>query len=270
MQAAIITPIPELPSFGGLTDYHLILANNCTNDTYRQWYINAITQGDFVILDNSAHELGEGTRPETIISILDQGLFPSEIVLPDRMFFGEDTVRGSIKAYKYLENKVPADTGFMVVPQGRTLDEYLHCAVNLLVNIPKITCIGVSKDYEVWPGGLRALIFNILGLLPYLSYGVTNNMPKPSIHCLGWGRDLSQLMGLTDIEEIRGIDSAKPIVFAQGDIELDILDIKSSVPIPYPGRVHNFMESTLTPDQKGLAYANINTFMALAQGKWFV
>lgn len=250
MRAAVIPPTPDLSIFGNLSDYHLILNHICrANPDYLEFYKNRIKAGDFVILDNSAHELGEGESWEELLETI-KVLKPSEVILPDRMFFGEDTVEGSIEAWNNLKDKVPKGTLFMGVPQGRTFREYLDCAVELVIHTG-ISTLGISKDYEVWPGGLEALVRE-------LNYIIDKVAKRPmQIHLLGWGRDVTHLSKLKSLENVRGVDSAKPIVY--GIHGITIPDDITTTP-PYPKRIPNYMTTPVPVTMYPEILRNIRRF----------
>ena len=252
MRVAIIAPTPLLKEYAVLGDnYHLTLAHQILEGgEYLNFYRQRRVLGDYVILDNSAHEFGEGLNLGRLATAI-QLLAPQEVVLPDRVFFGDDTLALSTEAYQYLAPKY-SSLRLMGVPQGRTRQEYF-CCLEGLVDLG-VTALGVSKDYEVWEGGLVSLVEEVLRLAP--------NLP---IHLLGWGRDLPQLWSLatTFPDQIRGVDSAKPLVYASQGLYLS-MDPGAVVP-EYPRRSPNFFHlQDLDPPT---ALHNITVFRSWAQGQ---
>lgn len=219
---------------------------------YRQFYQDRAREGDYIILDNSAHEFGSATHWEDLIE-LGEELNVSEIVLPDRLFFGEDTYNMSKKAFKLLRSR-SSRIRTMGAPQGRTPQEFLRCLFKLLDL--GVDTIGISKDFEVWPGGLRALVED-----------VCRESNDVDIHLLGWGRDLRQLFLLGSCpwlrSRIRGVDSAKPIVFAAQGIRLPSSPWET---LPaYPTRPDDFFSLASIPEH--LLLHNISVFQAWAKGE---
>lgn len=247
MRVAIIAPTRHL-SLLATTNYHLILAHKVLEcQEYADFYRERSQQGDYVILDNSAHELGTGLPPEQLAAAASI-VQASELVLPDRLFFGEDTVERSNQCFDSVRQGI----NFMAVPQGRTLSEWLFC-LNELLHLT--TTIGISKDYEVWEGGLATLV------RLSLSHGAT------SIHLLGWGRDLGQLLLLQEFTQIRGVDSAKPIVFASSGVALPDPELfrARTTRIYYPKRGEgDYFDTVLDRKQMSLAQHNISIFRKLA------
>ncbi len=224
MKTAIITPTPLLEKYGnGGDDYHLILSHLVhESDTYATYYSSRSREGDWVILDNSAHEFGAGETSERLLRAIERTR-PSEVVLPDRLFFGGDTVDDSREAASRILHDFP-DLKLMGCPQGRTLSEWLECLFGLIKI--GVYSIGISKDYETWRGGL-----------PQLVSIVSKIVPNHPIHLLGWGRQWEDLRTLAKMP-VRGIDSAKPLVYAYAGISL--ADVQS-VPT-YPRRPRNFFD----------------------------
>lgn len=260
MKTAIISPIPCLKQYATQGDgYHLILASLVQKSReYRDFYADRRQQGDFVILDNDAHESGVGQSANSLVALV-HDLHPSEIVLPDRLFMGDDTIENSKATMNLLlrecGNDMPRTMG---VPQGRTFEEWFDCARDLLKL--GVDTIGISKDYEVWPGSLPMLI-KVVGSLVY-TYAA--HMPI-QIHMLGWARNLQSLYSVatTDFDttsiQLRGVDSAKPLVYARAGVRLDLAN-----PIlpSYPQRPHDFFTSDGI--YHDLAMENIHAFQQYA------
>lgn len=230
--------------------YHLLLSHLVRQSgEYVHFYKERGQIGDFLILDNSAHEFGTGTRTLQLIECL--RLVPcNEVVLPDRLFFGEETISRSSKAFKQIKDQFP-DIHTMGVPQGRTLLEWLDCLEGLLDL--GVDTIGLSKDYEVWPEGLCRLV----------KFVVNQSHAGVDIHLLGWCQDSEQLLriGQTKPNWVRGVDSAKPLVYARVGIEM----VRQGKQPPYPHRSEDFFE-TFFIDEK-LAMKNIEIFRSYAKGE---
>lgn len=256
MKIAVIPPATLLQSYGILGDkYHLCLSHEVlTNVGYAEFYQRRRQEGDFVILDNSAHEQLEGQSLDQLV-LAAQYIGPSEIVLPDRLFFGDDTLERSTEAYERLRTEFPS-TKLMGVPQGRTISEWVTCLEGLLQL--GVDTIGISKDYEVWPGGLACRVLD-----------VGERHPSVDIHLLGWGRELWQLRNLEESGLVRGVDSAKPIVYALHGVELPDVITPETAP-KYPRRKNDFFvgpKSGEYPEEfHRIARANIAAFRREARG----
>ena len=253
MKCAIITPIPLLETYAVLSDnYHLILGHILTKEPqYMEFYKARAAEGDFVILDNSAHEFGVGSNIDGLINLAIE-VGASEIVLPDRLFFGDDTLYYAQQAYYKVRREIPY-ISIMGVPQGRTLAEYSECLQGLVEL--GVDTIGISKDYEVWPGGLKSIVGLILMMYPDIQ-----------IHLLGWGRDLTELYKIGKLFKgrIRGVDSAKPLQYA--DCMTEIPSDPGQVMPEYPRRDLNFFHLDYSDIPMGIALMNIQTFKKWAKG----
>ena len=268
IKTAIIAPIqllstyssPEIPGEG----YHLLLSNLFGSPMYVQYYTDRKTDGDYIILDNSAHELGHGENLSEMLKKIDR-VGPNEVVVPDRLFFGDDTVRNAETFIPNFRRHFGTGIKLMGVPQGRTPGEWEACARDLLAL--GVDTIGISKDYEVWGGGLVTRLHAIR------VYAQTFGLKVP-VHMLGWGRELQQISEFGDYQIgfgdehtgawIRGMDSAKPLVYAAAGIALSM---SLSMPVPdYPSRMPNFFglgNHEINPD---LALQNIAVMRAWANG----
>ena len=266
IKAAIISPIDLLDKYSSPEvkgeGYHLMLSNLCQKNSdgykdfrYLDYYRERSAEGDFIILDNSAHELGHGESFDAMRSIISD-VRPSEVVVPDRLFFGEDTVANAEEFIPKFRKEYGTEIALMGVPQGRTTEEWDACA-QMLISLG-VDSIGISKDYEVWPGKLigRFLVIKELAL----DYGL-----QIPVHMLGWGRDLAQIVDFRSFTEttgedatgawIRGTDSAKPLVYAEAGIKLPN-SITTPSPV-YPKRKVNYFELQAQDIREDLARHNI-------------
>ena len=242
MKVAILAPIPHLEAFC-TTDYHLVLSHLVHQDPEYAEFYKRQSSHSYIILDNSAHEFGKETDGERLLEAAEL-CGAHEIVLPDRLFFGRDTLRKSTAGYKYLSDVVLLGTNFLVVPQGRTLKEWRECLRGLL---ELSTTVGLSKDYETWPGGLPRLAKIIM------------KEGGRQIHLLGCPRSVGQLLKLRRLPGVRGTDSAKPLVLAsQGQVFPSSKDIRKDTELDYVGRKGDYFHDTISTAY--LPFASCNTF----------
>lgn len=202
MKVAHIVPDAYLHLLTDVTDYHLVLSFRLkASGVYRDYY-TGLSSDHFLILDNSAHELGTGHGGYEYYQLAEE-IGAQELVLPDRLFMGDDSYELSYEAANDIEKHLEhnPDVGYVVVPQGRTIDEWYQC-MKRQVEIPGVQTVGLSKDYHVWDGGLELLVDLITDAHPFLN-----------IHLLGLSRVFSPgIFG--HAEQIRGVDSSKPAVAA--------------------------------------------------------
>ncbi len=255
MRVAIITPVPLLADYTEIIGSdHLVLAHLVlTSKIYTDYYRQRSNDGHFILLDNSAHELGDSIRTDLLIETA-RRVNASEIALPDRVFFGDDTLRTSQAAIQTYRRELPK-TSVMGIPQGRVAREFYDCFEGLCDL--GIDTIGLSKDYEVWPGGLLGIVLEMR----------RRRGAEIPIHLLGWGRELYQLYLLgkqKEVLNIRSCDSAKPIVYAAAGIQLP-LEPTHDVP-EYPRRPGNFFQLSQKDLDKSIVSHNIDAFKIWAGG----
>lgn len=263
MQSTIIPPIPNLDLAEG-RQYHLILTHLLADHHYLAFFREQAKKS-FVILDNSAHEHKTGEQASVLLQ-QSRILQPSEIVLPDHLFDYRDTVHRTTKALAYfnacLEDLPQSVKRFMIVPQAENVFEYRQCLEELVSafsvywdhfdGFPDLT-IGVSKDFEIWDGGIYGLLEKVV--LPFRD----NHCPKNTqIHLLGWGRKLWDLKEISrDMGSlIRSTDSAKPIIYGLHDIPI-LPYVKAPT---YPGRPKDYFITRIPEDKIGLIKQNIEVF----------
>ena len=146
---AHIVPVNSLEKIQS-RGYHMCLANIVAkNPKYAEFYASlAQDHHHWVLMDNGAAE-GEQLRLEALLECYDI-VQPNEIVLPDTLYDGQDTLRKMEKAIvkidEHYQYKVPFS--LMAVPQGRTLEEWYECVKQMVAN-PRIKTIGISKFLQI-------------------------------------------------------------------------------------------------------------------------
>ena len=272
MKAALIPPIPELHRFGS-GSFHLLLSHLMGDPRYFKHYKAQREHGAYLVLDNSAHESGIGERAGVL---LDQALAlkAQEIVVPDCLDDAEGTIESGLSAIEHWfegerrEEARELNPALMYVPQGATKDDWVTCLSELIrlqmyaarkLQARQDFVIGVSKDYEVWDGGLEALLTQYL--VPLRENAARRGI-KISVHLLGWGRDLWKLDELRrQFPWIRSTDSAKPFVYALRNITLNH---DHSEPPKYPGRGKTYFVRNMNERQRVIARTNVRVFKQLA------
>lgn len=268
MKAALIAPVPMLRAFG-FGSLHLCLDEVAKHyPSYRAYYRERAILGDHIILDNSAHEHGHGNDHAGLLKRA-KLMLASEIVCPDELFSDTGTIDRTSNALIYFKESedVLGKIRLMMVPQAPLEEEGIPVqalrsvwddCLQMLCKMHEETfpgrpfTIGISKDYEVWPGGLYDLIHNYVWPARQ-EYGF-------DVHLLGWGRNLGALQQLRqDFPWIRSVDSAKPFVYGYRMIPIDPLN-----PPKYPGRPENYFDLVFNQGQSIMSYYNAFVFKAAA------
>lgn len=267
MRAALIPPIPELPRFQHY-GIHLILSHLLKDKRYTRFYRDRRDKGDYLILDNGAHENGAGESPEVLIAKAD-ALGVQELVLPDVLFDRRGTIERTKQMLKWIAGPgwsaycIAGCPRLMVVPQGKDRADWAACLASLLRTWDYWTrlmpgpisppVIGISKDYDEFRGGLPYMIGHYIE-------PVFKDRPC-DIHCLGWPNDLWAIAIIARMFPwVRSTDSAKPFVYAKNAI---LLEPGGNIP-KYPRRDPDYFTEDFTTAQRTLALRNVSVFCATA------
>jgi hypothetical protein len=225
MQAATILPTNHLHLIRS-RNYHMCLAQLIGIDQkYTEFYKEQAKKEDsYVIMDNGVIE-GD-CRP--IEEIVKKALMigADEIILPDVFVNQAETLDKSYRALRYVKDNFPLK--LMAVPQGKTFDEWMDCAIAMIdwdidcIGIPKVLVKIAGRD-----GRLAAL--ELLG----------NKLRGLDIHLLGcWTTPLEVLFierAVKDkkIRPVRGVDSAIAYVYTRAGLNITDQDRPDSNPIHF-------------------------------------
>lgn len=250
--------------------FHLLLTHLLSRRAYMKHYIEERQNGAYLVLDNSAHEKGEGEDAASLMAMAIK-LRAQEVVVPDVLFDSEKTIDKAVHAHEtWYEaghpGMVTLNPALMYVPQGENIFAWHDCCNELLNlhmyaaqrhNIRRHCVLGISKDYEMWDGGILALMGSVIPTLAkYATRGI-----EIKVHLLGWGRDLWALNRVAaSYPWIRSTDSAKPFVYGIHGVELD----PSQDPPQYPKRPKGYFGYKMDVVQQLAAEHNVGVFMATA------
>lgn len=139
---------------------HLLLTSSLGDDYSLGAYTDAIERGHTLILDNDAWETQQGASTPAVVQAIRQ-LAPNPtiasyddaqlvIVLTDVLMDAEETVQRSIIAAHELDHALPrVRFSYMIVPQGRSLQEWTSCLLSLLSAsryFPRlVTRVGITR-----------------------------------------------------------------------------------------------------------------------------
>jgi len=195
------------------SDIHILLAHRVLVDKeYVSYYNKRQKQGDFLILDNSAFELGSSLS----LDLLTKAIVlcnPDEFVLPDVLKNKQETIKRSIKFLSEFKNK--DYMRFMAVPQGKNIEEWVTCYEYFAQN-KDINTIGIGAIYASDIFGNREKTKKYVSGRDYLidqisQLGVLNKL-KPH-HLLGLSDSGHlELSELSKYEWIRSCDTSAAFV----------------------------------------------------------
>jgi hypothetical protein len=122
-QFAFEVPFANLDYASMFGDYIFALAHLIdTNPVYANWVTNR-AEGMELYLDNGAYELGHSMDIDHYVHII-EALQPTVAVVPDVM---SDLPKTLNLTKQFFDKKLPTGTQYMVVPQGKTTDEWIIC-----------------------------------------------------------------------------------------------------------------------------------------------
>ena len=235
---ATIVPLKHLNKIIG-DEYFMALSHVAGNGEYLNFFRERVEEGKYVILDNSAIEMG---GPETFETYLEKALLmkASEIMLPD-IFPDPVATLKEAKRCMVLLKKRKYSGNVMVIPQGETMLEWLSnardlCRIRELSilelgrNYWEATTVGISYRHADLFGGNR---LNVLWLLDSILPGYQK------IHLLGAKMD-PRFEARPAIKQfgVRGIDSSFPCVYTRHGIKITPEFLSGS----RPTREINFLE----------------------------
>jgi hypothetical protein len=233
-RVAHITPIPLLAELllPSGTRTHLVLTDLVLNSwIYSQFYRNRITEdGHWVILDSNVFETGKEVDPEETLEAV-RRLNPSEVVLPDDMESALHTLELSVQTANMLEREGYRGQ-FMVVPHGRTVEDYLKCMTSLVMEVFRAgrnLTIGLQEEIPQLFGMSRQEMAKRIML-------ETSGDTRVQLHYLGVSETLTDEISNWSKSRIRSIDTAKFVVWGLTGTRLTQTDVRKDGAPEYPGR----------------------------------
>lgn len=145
--------LTEMDKHSCLGVNHLLLAHDVVKHVliYERLFAedNIWRAEGHVILDNSAYELKRSVDTLMVWEAADITR-PDVIVLPDVYLDGPGTVRETTKVFDdwmRIRESAPWKSEFMVIPQGKTFEEWVRCA-EAFAGLPEIEWWGVPRNFR--------------------------------------------------------------------------------------------------------------------------
>jgi hypothetical protein len=211
MRLALIPPY-SLLTFGGNTNYHLMLPQLTGSFWYRSLYtFRGLDQNQYVILDNGAAE-GCTVTPNELTDIAER-FKVDEVVLPDVMY---DTLQTSVKVWEFMRAIEGSEHDYKLglVATGRSGEEAYEFALGMVDQWPdKIDVLYLPRLLvtEEYPWRRLDLARNIHEVLPDLP-----------IHFLGANSHFIEEMRYAgELDFLRGMDTSAPYNYAFAGEALD-------------------------------------------------
>lgn len=201
-------------------NYHLLLAHDVAKDPGYGEFFDKLHMYT-VIMDNSVIELGNAVD----LGVIKQACHnvpPTTVVLPDVLLDAKATVDSCQaalvewrSAFADLLDKPIAYTsfkrGFMIVPQGNTIEEWAWCAEQFK-NEPNINFWGIPRNLVSKIGTRRDAI--------EIAHALN---PERVIHLLGFSDNIIDDVICARSRFVEGIDSAVPLRIASEGHEMSFV-----------------------------------------------
>lgn len=196
-----------LQAHGMLGIHHLVLAHDIVvpdkSKIYDEIFGNRKWDpSELVILDNSVIETGNAVDLSMVADAMSI-CQPTCVVLPDVLLDADATITACRDALISWPKKLGADTKYMYVPQGKTLQEFFEAAVaNELIDDERITHWGVPRNL------VKQMNTKSRGIACKMLYELN---PKRQIHMLGFSDRMADDFACATFPEVASIDSAVPL-----------------------------------------------------------
>jgi hypothetical protein len=212
-----IAVLEELYKKGYLARYELVLAHDVIKHPLRYKALFH-GKGHFIILDNSSVELG---HPMSSSLLLDAANYTAAnvVALPDFLHDKDKTVEAVKLFWKKLSNAERSRYAWMGIPQGRDLDEFEECVIEICKILQQPPRFWGVPRWIANEWGSRAKAVKILQHRLYrpLGHDSTNH---DYIHILGMSNNLADDIRCVRMPYVMGIDSANPIVLGLHGFEI--------------------------------------------------
>lgn len=213
IKTAIIAPASHLRQYSALGDIemaltHLIVPNigfehtKSVKENYVRYFRQRSDEGKWIILDNSAYEIGkleaqsatgQGLGPELVLQAAEL-IKPSIVIAQDVLCDREATYEATKDFIRYADKKGLLGTvQIMAVAQGKTKDEWLS-SFEELSELDNVDQVGLSKisvplafgDSQVEDGCVaRARLQCTKDLVTYFSGEQLSFLHRIKVHLLG-------------------------------------------------------------------------------------
>lgn len=258
MEIVPIPPTSLIAHAAGICKYQFALVHECErygahSEYVRQYQKIGSSPDHYLILDNGAFELGSSMPLDRIIEWMDI-LCPNEVVLPDRMFMADETIRMSLEALRQLRLTRLTDSSgrkytpaFQGVVHGRNHKEWLDCA-HAMFDMG-VDVLAIPKDYEAWSGGREVLLEMVQRI----------GLP---VHLIGMEKDYFEFLNWRCTELVRSMDTAKPYIMAYNHTRWfhgEVYVYGSRVAFKHP-RPQNYFDLNFDTYQKACAKENLEAW----------
>lgn len=206
----IIAPTAYLEKYAVLSNKHLVLAHLVEADeTYANFYKRMRDRGDYIIMDNSAFELGESYAPDKLIELAGR-CGANAIVLPD--YPGKAPKYTIEAAEQWIPLFKKAGYECMFVPQSEKGDwegwvhAYQYAATNPNIDVIGMSILGIPNALpHIHVAYARVVATQILK-----DRGILSSTKKHHYLGLNSGPNL-EIPSLLKMDALFSCDSSNPV-----------------------------------------------------------
>ena len=193
------------------------------NEQYREFFYRCKEEGQYIIMDNSLHELGHAYDESRLLHWINE-LQPNEFIVPD---VWEDKTQSIVKAREWSNIKLPKEVTKVAVVQGKNYEEaIIGYQTYKDLGYKKIAfSYGASYYNDIFPH-INKDFGKAMGRLWMISSLYKNRVitKKDRIHLLGTAMPF-EFKFYEDYSFIESIDTSNPIMATLDGIRYNHLGI---------------------------------------------
>lgn len=206
-------PICLLEKSRTFNDYHYCLAHLLDqNEEYANFFFQRKEADDYIIMDNSLHELGEAYDRSRLMHLVNE-LKPNEFIVPD---VWEDYTQSVVNAKEWSKINLPKEVTKVAVVQAKSYEEALKCYQTYKdLGYKKIAfSYGASYYNDVYPH-INSDFGKAMGRLWVINSLYKDRVisKKDRIHLLGTAMPF-EFKFYNEMPFIESIDTSNPIMAA--------------------------------------------------------
>lgn len=220
-----IAPLEYLNKIPDSATFHLCLAHLTKYPEYNAFYKAKSERGDYIIMDNSAFELGEGIGINELIEMIDMsGINPTIVVAPD--YPNQPWQKTWESTLNFMDATASKPYGIMAVPQSEEYDYrgwiegYKRMLDHPGINIIGMSILAIPNAFKALTG-VPDIGFNRLYATKYLLDGGIASSGEKWHHYLGQGDGPGEILIQRQLGLIDSNDSSSVFWCAINGIPFD-------------------------------------------------
>lgn len=228
----IICPTRYLGDFAFQSPYHLVLTHKVFEDPgYCDFYRDRSRAGDFITLDNSSFEVGDGVYTEKDLYEAAQLVGAHEIMAPEEYLSSTLTYHKVAAFVEFFQRKILKVKIFATL-HGKTMNEIAW--LNRKFIQLKVATIGVSCRLDPENFGIEhpneafRKSFSRMRIVNNLGAEWRASHHKPEYHMLGMNHP-AELMYYNNNPMVRSIDSSAAFINGCMERSIDVFDYTKPV-----------------------------------------